>query len=606
MHITKLEISNFRSIYSFEGDPSQSAIICGPNSCGKSNILRALKFAFLPSFSADRMASNFCTSTAGPNATISVTISFDQPTAGISAALAIPNGTPFTYRIKVKRNGTVTCHINGQLADVARRKLLLDEVVIVHVPPIRDLAAGGLDPFRATLAANIRKLRGTNSFVQLSQRVREQVTQSGRQVLSGSQATARNLLRVDALSVDADAIGMESILPMATINVKVDGREFSLEKLGTGHQSSVILSLYRQLGTTIGKFVLYLFEEPDNHLHPTSLMAIADELKECLSQESQAFITTHSPYLMNQFLTTDWLPLKADSSRHTVARSIQIKRGDRELRLAMGKFGLRPAESLLSKRIVVVEGPTDVTLIRELVELHSGRSPDHHDLLVVPAGGKEQVSELCLLLEELGATWIGVFDWDATEDTRKPLMKKYLSPAQVQAITDALATIAGHVQATTQKQTKAQKLIAGLQNEVARTATPFEPSFDDSILGKHLARSSVLSGTEIATLKQLFSRSVIRAARPILAKANLWLWSGAPEDILLSSAEAQTLVEQKLIHHKVLAGPVQSANRTPTLSNALHGLAHQPEVLQDVVRELHAANALRSGGWRDLVKALIA
>ena len=38
----------------------------------------------------------------------------------------------------------------------------------------------------------------------------------------------------------------------------------------------------------------------------------------------------------------------------------------------MGKFGLRPAESLLSKRIVVVEGPTDVTLIRELVELHSG------------------------------------------------------------------------------------------------------------------------------------------------------------------------------------------------------------------------------------------
>lgn len=37
---------------------------------------------------------------------------------------------------------------------------------------------------------------------------------------------------------------------------------------GTGHQSSVIIHLYRQLGELTGGHTLFLFEEPDNHLHP--------------------------------------------------------------------------------------------------------------------------------------------------------------------------------------------------------------------------------------------------------------------------------------------------------------------------------------------------
>ncbi len=606
MQITRLEIASFRSITKIDLNPTRSAIICGPNSCGKSNVLRALKFAFLTAYNAGKTASNFCSDTTGPNASILIKIYFDSPTTNIAAALGLPNNQPFTYQMRVKRNGKATCYINGQHADDARRKLLLDEVVIVHVPPIRDLAAGGLDPFRTTLAGTIRKLRGANSFAQLNQRVRDQIAQSGRQILAGSQATVRSLLSVQELSVDAGAVEIDSLLPMAAISVRVGGREFNLEKLGTGHQSSVILSLYRQLGATVGKFVLYLFEEPDNHLHPTSLMAIADELKKCLTAESQAFITTHSPYLLNQFSTENWLPLSVDNSRHTVARAIRITRPDRDLRIVLGKYGLRPAESLLSKKVVVVEGPIDVTLIRELVELHTQRSPDHHDLLVVPAGGKESVSELCLLLEEMGANWIGVLDWDATEDTRQPLLQKGLTAAQAASITNALTAISAHVQVRTQKQTKAQKLIAGLQTEVAQTAVPFVATFNESILGKHLARANMLSAAEMTTLRGAVARGVVRPARPILARAKLWLWSGAPEDILVSTPEAQSIVEQRLIHHGEFTSPPQQANRRAALVNALHGLAHAPHVLKDVIQTLHAENKLRSGGWRSLVKMLIA
>lgn len=601
MRISRVEIRNFRSVQRLDLDLTRSSVVCGPNSCGKSNVLRALKFAFLPAYSADKTASNFCSAVTGPNATIIVRVHFDEPTASLAGALNLPAGLPVLYQIKIKRNGKPTCHLNGQLMDEAVRAAFLDEVVVVHVPPIRDLTTGGLDPFRATLAATIRKSRGSHSLVQLNQRVREAVKRSGRQILIGAQAAARSLLEVDELSVDTDAIDIDSLLPMAGITFRVNHQESGLEKLGTGHQSSVILSLYRQLGAATGKFVLYLFEEPDNHLHPTSLRAIADELKECVTDDSQAVITTHSPYFLNQFPVTDWFPLSVDANRTTSLRPRNLTKTDRELRVAFGRYGLRPPEALLAKRVVVVEGPNDVTLLRELVELKTGRSPDRQDLLVIPAGGKDVVSDLCLLLDQLGADWLGVMDWDATEDTRQPMLKKGLSAATVISVDAALTTIQAQLKAHGSKKPKAQKFLDALKGELAQTATPFAASFAESVLGRHLSKARVLTQAEQTKLANDVKRKSMRPVREVLARAKLWVWSGIPEEILVSTAAAEATVEGRLIHHGVLAGPVQGANRRATLVNALHGLGHSPEILQDVIRSLSAAGELRGREWRDLV-----
>lgn len=606
MRISKVEIRNFRSVHRLDLDLTRSSVVCGPNSCGKSNVLRALKFAFLPSYSPDKTASNFCSSVTGPNATITIRVHFDGPTAGLAHALSLPAGQQVIYQIKIKRNGKPTCHLNGQLMDDAERTALLDEVVVVHVPPIRDLTTGGLDPFRATLAATIRKSRGSHSLVQLNQRVRDAVKRSGRQILVGAQASARSLLEVEELSVDTNAIDIDSLLPMAGITFRVNRQESGLEKLGTGHQSSVILSLYRQLGVATGKFVLYLFEEPDNHLHPTSLRAIADDLKECVTDDSQAVITTHSPYFLNQFPVTDWFPLAADANRTTTLRPRKLVKSDRELRVAFGRYGLRPPEALLSKRVVVVEGPNDVTLLRELVELHTGRSPDQQDLLVIPAGGKDVVSDLCLLLDELGADWLGVMDWDATEDTRQPILKKGLSAATVATMNTSMATIQAQLRTHGTKKSKAQKFLDSLRAELTQTSIPFAASFAESVLGRHLSKARVLTHAEHTKLTDDLKRKRMRPVREALARARLWLWSGIPEEVLVATPEAEATVEGRLRHHGVLAGPVQTTNRRATLVNALHGLGHSPDVLQDVIRALHAAGELRGREWRDLVSRIVA
>ncbi|EHN63709.1 ATP-dependent endonuclease family protein [Comamonas testosteroni ATCC 11996] len=412
-------------------------------------------------------------------------------------------------------------------------------------------------------------------------------------------------MEVEALSVDANSIDIDSLLPMAGITFRINDQESGLERLGTGHQSSVILSLYRQLGVATGKFVLYLFEEPDNHLHPTSLRAIADELKECVTDDSQAVITTHSPYFMNQFPVDDWFPLVADSQRSTTLRLRRLTKTDRELRVAFGKYGLRPPEALLSKRVVVVEGANDVTLLRELIEIQTDRSPDRQDLLIIPAGGKEVVSDLCLLLEELGASWLGVMDWDATEDTRQPMLKKSLPLASITATTNALDTIQLQLMQHGAKKSKAQKFIDSLRGELAQTTVPFNASFSESVLGRHLGKARVLNQTDMAKLVSDVARKRMRAVRESLTPAKLWVWSGIPESVLVNTVAAELIVDQKLQQHGVLSAPAQVANRKSTLINALHGLGHKPEVLQDVIRALHAAGELRNREWRELVTRAI-
>jgi predicted ATPase len=322
MRITEIKITNFRSIVSLQLKVRELVAICGLNSCGKSNVMRALRFAFIPEYSQSRMADNLCNRLNSPNAACKVTLKFDEPTAGIADVLGIPRDSSFAFSVAVKKNGVPSCHVNGvKVSDDIRQKFV-NQILVVHVPPIRDIAAEGLAPFKATLAQALRNTRngaGSQSFVTLANNVRSAVEEKGRVLLGSLQELARNMLRVDDIAVDASGLDLESLLPSAALKVSVSGSYIGLDKLGTGHQSSVILQLYRQLGQAVDQFVLYLFEEPDNHLHPTSMRAIAAELAGCARENNaQVFLTTHSPHLLNQFDLRDLVALRSEQEKGTV------------------------------------------------------------------------------------------------------------------------------------------------------------------------------------------------------------------------------------------------------------------------------------------------
>lgn len=604
MQIERIKITNFRSLHNFECDLQRAAIICGTNSCGKSNVLRAIRFAFLVEYHQDRLAENFSYLVASPNASITVKLTFDSPTPEIARALNLPVDRVFTYQVSVKRNASVAARINGVQIDSATRAAFLDLVGIVHVPPIRDLAAGGLDFFRATLAAAIRRARGDDSLSRLNVRVKSAFQAGGRSLLSSTQASARNLLSVDQLSVDVRNVDLDMMLPKTGMTYKVGGKELGLERLGTGHQSSVILSLYRQLGAATGKFMLYLFEEPDNHLHPSSVRAVAEDLKKCLTDKSQTLITTHSPYFLNQFPVDRWVPLSMDEDRSTILRKRHPAMQPQELVKSLAAYGLKPAEAMLASRVIVVEGANDAALISELFELSTGTTLDQRDVLLVPVGGKSGVAELCILLNELGANWFALLDWDAVEDNRAPMMDMNAIGGRGAEVIAALDVVYGGLRSPVGGTSKQQKWVDSMRAELATDRAVHVADRAASVLGKLLVTLRIFTAADLASFWALVDAGRHSAIRSRLVGTRIWLWNKAPEQALLGSAGADVIVEDELRAAGRLAAVLAPNNRLRTLENKLHELGHAPLVLRSIVRRLYAGQMLRGGEWTGIIRRL--
>jgi len=587
MKITHVEIEKFRSIgKKLSFDTSSLSVFCGINSCGKSNVLRALKFAFLPQYDPERMSDNIWYGVTSPNAECKIQITFDQPLPELTTALMLPTSTAFTYEIKVKRNGSFKSKLNGSPLSDSKREILLNSILLIYVPPIRDIAGEGLLPFKTTLAEVLHRSRGTDSFPDLNSKVKSAIEKRGKKLLDGTKSVAKEMLGVDELIVDTSDIEIEKLLPTSGVKIKVDGKELGLDKLGTGHQSSVILKMYRQLGEQTDKFVLYLFEEPDNHLHPTSMKALSEDLVQCSEENnSNVFITTHSPHLLNQFSFKDMIPLSNTEDRQTIIRKMNVTRSDREIRIALGKYGLVLPEALLANKIIVVEGANDVTIIRALINLKSGVSADRQDIMVVPAGGKGAVVDLSGLLQEMDVEWKAVFDWDATEATHQPMFKRGLTVAEISNLISAANSIKTKLQGLPTKDTKTQKSVDAILKELASYPIA-RPAFRDSTLDKFLRNHSFLNASQASILDAAIRRRQVTKANSILKQKNIWLWGGAIEEAIIRNSAAEAVVENLLITKGEISAAYPSSNRRKPLLGKLHRLAHEPELVTEIVETL--------------------
>lgn len=258
MQITEIDIWHFRSLKRFTWNPQRCNVICGVNSSGKSNVRRALQFAFRESFDPAKVNDNICFDSLGPRTAVRIFLKFDKPTPTIASKLQIPLNAEFTYTLQVRRSGSFTASINSVPIDENLRLEFLSEVFVVYVPPLRDLASNGLQPFVTTLTSALLKMRSTQSTQSFNARAKALVSvvrEKGAQILHATRDMSKSQLRVDQLVVDVDGIDLSKAFSEVGLKFKIGSSEQSLDKLGTGHQSAVILELYRQLGESSEKFV---------------------------------------------------------------------------------------------------------------------------------------------------------------------------------------------------------------------------------------------------------------------------------------------------------------------------------------------------------------
>lgn len=554
MRIKNIAIKRFRSIENLSLDFDNLTLLCGPNSSGKSNVLRAIQVALEPDAPREVIYQHTPVSRREGRGKFNMDISIqftDCPPALYELAGVIPE-TDLTYRVSISRAGNYTRTLGGRQVSHSD---IVPHIDVIYVPPIRDLAAGGISPFRELLAQALRKARGAGNLNAVRQRIASILHQRAHGLLTGHAEFVKRTLGADGLQVDLGNILLDDLYNSVSLAVQDNGQTLPLSDFGTGHQSAVILHLFRQLGESMPGSTVFLFEEPDNHLHPATIRVIGDDLA-TISVNSQVIATSHSPILIGHVGLRN-VRVLGNSNRVTVTRPLNLAdRSDSDIRDKLSRFGLRATEPLLAKRIIVCEGSSDVTVLSEIARQRLGRSPDQMDVVITSAGGKGQVAILCEFLASLGADWRAVLDRDASQSSEAPFSKEVTTEAEKEAALAALPAVLAVL-----NDDRARGLAKSLRSVEAELggALPRPEAYAGSRLEKIL-RGHITHNDETALIAHLAGGGR-RAFQAVLKRYGVWLWSSDLESALIPDDAAAVLVEQELIRLGELRAPVPAAGR---------------------------------------------
>jgi len=592
MRITKILIKHFRSIRKIELDLSAASVLAGPNSCGKSNVLRAIRFAFLDDYSPDRVATNFPVFVTGPAAEISVCLEFDQPSTSVAGVLAIPAGAKFRYEVAVRRNGKPRYSVNGVAITPVQRSQLLAEFLIVYVPPIRDIAFGGLDPLKAPLAKALRNARRGQSVSALNGVVRSALVAKGNEVLRKAGTDFGSIERVGRICADASAVDIAVAIDQLALQVQLPGNELvSLSALGTGHQSQVVMNLFGGVGAAFQGSVIYMFEEPDNHLHPTALVAVAGRMRSIVeSNRAQILVSSHSPAFIGSFPITDVIVLEGIDGVTALRKRGPISQ--RRVHALLARFGLKPVEAILARSVILVEGATDVALVRAFAREVLGETPDQCDVLVVPCGGKKQLVELYPELMKLGVPCSVILDGDAALSGSPPYLAAPLAATAVASVSAAIAMLQGVIVATG----KLHASLASVQDEIANG--PPSLSFTGSPVDKIARASGRVNAAQLSQLPAAFKKKKRRVWKDLLGPAGIWVWRSDPEGQLVAIPGSTATI------NSIVGNPLPATAGVVAVRGWLKNRASEPEVHETVLAALLRSMPQKRGELWEFVSFL--
>ena len=600
MHLRKIRVRNFRSIEDLTLDVRDLAVFCGPNSCGKSNLFRAIQFAFEPTeaLTKETILRNLTASkrtAPGRHPSIEVELAFEACPSPVCGAAGVAEGGAVTYLFKASRSGNVSRKLGetGPLQNERGADLLAALSAAFHmqyVPPIRDLAAGGMKPFRELLADALRQSRRGN-LSGPERNARSILTSRAEGLLSDHKTFVEGTLQADKLSINTDDVSLEAIYEHVTFDVMVDGQAVPLQDLGTGHQSALIIHLHRQFGEVREGHTLFLFEEPETNLHPATIRAIGNDLRKLSEDASaQVFVTTHSPVLISHLGFDDLCPLQMSDVRKTERRPMDLDGlGDRKLRALLQRYGLRVTEPLLSRRIVVCAGLSDVAVLSRLIERRcDGVTPDQLDLVLVAADGADGVAEVAHLLARMGVDWRAVLDWDAAYGGRSPRTRVDAPDAERPVAVAGLDALLLCLEPD-RRNREMRKTINRLKKEL-EDGRPEAVLYDGSKLAKLLEGDgcpSPISAQDREAIVDGLKKKHVTKFQPVLNRYNVWLWPSDLEGEMVEKDEAANKAELILVNEGILDRQLTpNERRVPQLCATLHSEAQDPLVLQRVVDEL--------------------
>ena len=196
------------------------------------------------------------------------------------------------------------------------------------------------------------------------------------------------------------------------------------EKMGMGTMNAFVFSLLSFIAE-LKKNVIFSMEEPEIAIPPHTQRRL---IRFCLKKMNQFLVTSHSPYVIEQFKPEQIVLLKRKNDGSLKGKPIQLT--DLKLKTFQGRLRKQLAEAMLGEGVLIVEGKTEEDIFpvaSSILEKHieSYQSLDLIGVTVVSADGDGNLIQLGKFFKNLNLKCYAFFDKQKNEEQMSQIRKVF-------------------------------------------------------------------------------------------------------------------------------------------------------------------------------------
>lgn len=448
MKISKLEITNFRSIKHLVIEPEGLCALVGPNSVGKTNVLKAIDLVIGEGWTTKaKIARELFNDVTQP---IKISIDFDMPVEfqgidrfGTSHPQSVSN---VTLTMEMEPELDVKTSFNGTSAwyqDEFKK-----HCHFVYIPASRDLS----DQMRVsnwTLLGKMMKLIYENYIHEYGD---ENLL---KQEFSSLMEEPKNFLEAD-FNADPKVVTYKNFVDTfktycstnsaglandfqpqlniynlnwfyktLQIHIKEDGcdKTFDAEEVGAGMQNLLLISIFQTYAKLMGGKVIFGIEEPEIFLYPQAQRSLYKSFQE-LSINTQIFYTTHCQNFVDAYRAYEIELLRKTPIEGTINTNKNLsfltpENAESEKFKIYTQFNTARNEIFFAKKVILVEGDSDKILLSTIVEKKFGVDLDSDGISIISCNGKGGVNYFVGVCSLLGmSNYFSV--WDSDDEDYRP------------------------------------------------------------------------------------------------------------------------------------------------------------------------------------------
>ncbi len=442
MKIKKLKIRNFRSIKDLTIYPNSLCAIMGPNSSGKTNILKAIDLVIGEGWTTKaRVAREFF---YDPNKPIFISIEMEK-------LISFLNNGYTTKVSSIELKMTLVPELSAETTINGGEKFYGRDIFkklchFIYIPSERCLK----DELRVsqwTMLGKLMKLVYDNYIVAYHDDEEQLKKDFEKEILPAKTFLEKDFLqdRVTfnkfsetfkkycsqnsaGLASDFEPVlniyNLNWFYKTLQINVKEDFplKCFDSDEVGAGMQNLLMISIFQTYAELMGRKVVLGIEEPEIYLYPPAQRFLYDNFIK-LSENTQIFYTTHNPNFVDASRPDDILLLRKNSDKgtYTLRKDPYFENEnvpDEKYRIYT-QFNPERNEVFFANKVLLVEGDSDKILFSTLCKERWSIDIDEKGIVIVSCGGKGGVNYFVGICKLIGLdNYFAV--WDADDKNFQP------------------------------------------------------------------------------------------------------------------------------------------------------------------------------------------